>query len=184
VAQLVPLGTTVTAPDLETVSVNPAAGLAAIPLRDAAQVVGRRAAVALEPGALLVQADLASGPGLPAGKALVGASLSVGQLPVELAAGQAVLVVLSGTGGSGGASGPGSGSGSGSTVASPTAPAGSILSRAIVISVSDPSTASASAGAATATFVVTLEVPDEAAAAVAAASAAGDVSLAVMGGSS
>ena len=72
VAHLVPVGMTVTASDLESVSIAPAAGLDAMPLRDAGQVIGRRAAEDLEPGSLLVPGDLAPQRGLPAGAATRG----------------------------------------------------------------------------------------------------------------
>lgn len=172
VAHLVPVGMVVTASDLEAVSIAPVAGLDAIPLRDAGQVVGHRATEPLEPGSMLVPGDLTSAWGLPAGTALVGASLAVNQMPTELAPGQRVLVVLSGTAGA-----------SGGSVPSPTGPPGSVLTQATVTSVSAPGGVSGMAGAESAAFVATLEVPEAAAAAVAAASAAGDISLAVLGGS-
>jgi hypothetical protein len=179
VAQFVPAGMPVASSDVETVSMTPAPGLAAIPLREAGQVVGRRATEPLAPGSLLVPSDLSPHRGLPAGRALVGTSLAVNQLPAELAGGQVVLVVLSGTGGSGASSE----ANSPLTAGAPDRPAGSVLTQAVVVSVSTPSDSSGPAGAEATTFVVSLEVPEVAAAAVAAASAAGDVSLAVLGGS-
>ena len=97
VAHPVPAGMTVTASDLETVSVAPVAGLDAMPLQDAGQVIGHRATEELEPGSLLVPEDLAPQQGLPVGIALVGTSLAVDQMPADLIAGERVLVVLSGT---------------------------------------------------------------------------------------
>lgn len=193
VAHLVPVGMTVTASDLESVSIGPVAGLDAMPLRDAGQVIGRRASEDLEPGSLLVPRDLASQRGLPAGAALVGTSLTVDQMPTDLAPGQRVLVVLSGTMGSAESSPAGSDSaadtssalGSSAIVSSapsPTGPPGSVLTRATVISVVAPGGSSGPAGTQSTTFVTTLEVPEAAAAAVTAASAVGDVSLAVIGG--
>jgi len=179
VAQFVPAGMPVVSADVETVAMTPAPGLAAIPLRDAAQVVGRRATEPLAPGSLLVPSDLSSHRGLPAGRALVGTSLSINQLPAQLADGQVVLVVFSGIGGSDG----GSGANSPLTTGAQDGPAGSVLTQAVVVSVSTPSDSSGPAGANPTTFVVSLEVPEGAAAAVAAASAAGNVSLAVLGGS-
>ena len=193
VVHLVPVGMTVTASDLESVSIAPTAGLDAMPLRDAGQVIGQRAGEDLEPGSLLVPGDLAPRRGLPAGAAIVGTSLAVDQMPADLAPGQSVLVVLSGTMGSGESSPAGSGSaaetsaalGSSASVVSvpsPTGPPGSVLTRATVISVVAPGGSSGPAGTQSTTFVTTLEVPETAAAAVAAASAVGDVSLAVIGG--
>lgn len=193
VAHLVPVGTTVTASDLEAVSISPVAGLDAIPLRDAGQVIGRRVTEDLEPGSLLVPGDVASQRGLPAGIALVGTSLAVDQMPADLAAGQRVLVVLSGTSGAGdssptssespvGTSSAVSGSASAGSVPSPSGPSGSVLTKATVVSVSAPGGSSGLAGAQSTTFVATLEVPEAAAGTVTAASAVGDVSLAVIGG--
>jgi len=193
VAHLVPVGMTVTASDLETVSIAPVAGLEAMPLRDAGQVIGHRAIEALEPGSLLVPGDLGSQRGLPAGTALVGTSLAVDQMPTELAVGQHVLVVLSGTAGADEDSPASSGSAIGSSsalsgpasavsVPSPTGPPGSVLTRATVVAVSGPGGSSGLAGTASTTVLATLDVPEVAAAAVTAASAVGDVSLAVLGG--
>ena len=195
VAQTVPAGATVAASDLESISITPAAGLEAIPLQEAGQVVGRRAAEALEPGSLLVRSELASGLALAAGRALVGSSLAVDQMPAGLAAGQRVLVVLSGTGGSGlgttsglqTGSGLDEGSGAaGGTIAgpvpSPTGPPGSVLTDATVLSVLPASASSGTAGSGSSDLTVTLDVPVAAAAAVTAASASGDVSLAALGG--
>ena len=194
VAHLVPVGMTVAASDFEAVWITPVAGLDAIPLRDAGQVIGRRAMESLEPGSLLVPGDLTSGRGLPAGTALVGASLAVDQMPTELAPGQRVLVVLTGTAGTGRGSAARSGSAvgmpnadggsaSGGSVPSPTGQPGSVLTQATVTSVSAPGGLSGTAGAESAAFVTTLRVPEAAAAAVTAASAAGDIGLAVLGGS-
>ncbi len=194
VTHLVPVGMMVTASDLEAVSIAPVAGLDAIPLRDAGQVIGHRAIELLEPGSLLVPGDLTSERGLPAGTALVGASLAVNQMPTELAPGQRVLVVLTGTASAGEDSATSSGSAvgtpsadggsaSGGSVPSPTGPPGSVLPQATVTSISAPGGLSGTSGAESAAFVATLEVPEAAAATVTAASAAGDISLAVLGGS-
>lgn len=188
VAHLVPAGVTVTASDLGTVSVAPVAGLDAMPLQDAGQVIGRRAAEELEPGSLLVPAELAPQRGLPAGVALIGTSLAVDQTPADLAPGERVLVVLSGTTGVGSGLATATASAAGGTssrasVPSPTGPPGSVFCRATVISVSAAGSSSGLAGTQAATFLATLEVPEAAAGAVTAASAAGDVNLAVVGGS-
>ena len=186
VAQLVPAGMTVTASDLAAVTMLPSAGLDAMPLRDASRVVGRRAALPLEPGSLLVPSDLTSVGGPPPGNALVGTSLSVNQMPMGLTAGQRVLVVLSGTAASISGLTPASGASgasSGQAAGSPTGASGSVLARATAISISVAGASSAIAGAAPTAFLVTLEVPEAEAASVAAASASGDVSLAALGGS-
>jgi hypothetical protein len=184
VAHVVPAGVTVTASDLGIVSLAPVAGLNAMPLQDAARVVGHRAGEDLEPGSLLVPSELVPQSGLPAGVALVGTSLAVDQMPAGLAAGELVLVVLSGTAATGGgvalATTNATGTeASGASVLSATGPPGAILCRATVISVSAPGSSSGQAG----TQSATLEVPEAAAGAVTAASASGNVSLAEVAGS-
>lgn len=194
IAHLIPAGMSVTPSDLVTVSISPVAGLDAIPLRDAGQVLGRRVSEDLEPGSLVVPGDLTSKHGLPAGVALVGTSLAVDEMPTGLAAGQRVLVVLSGTSGatdtspadlSSSAVTPSSANGSAiaGSVPSPTGPPGSILTKATVISISAPSGSSDLTVSQSTSLLATLEVPQAAAAAVTAASAVGNVSLAVIGGS-
>jgi hypothetical protein len=192
IAHLVPAGMSVTASDLVTVSISPVAGLDAIPLRDVGQVLGRRVTEDLEPGSLVVPGDLTSKHGLPAGVAL-GTSLAVDEMPTGLAAGQRVLVVLSGTSGatdtspanfSSSAVTPSAANGSAiaGSVPSPTGPPGSILTKATVISTSAPGGSSDLTGSQSTSLLATLEVPQAAAAAVTAASAVGNVSLAVIGG--
>ena len=192
VARLVPGGTTVSASDLEAVSISAGSGIDAIPLRDAGQVIGHRVTEDLEPGSLLVPADLAPQKGLATGVALVGTSLAVNEMPTGLSAGQRVLVVLSGTSAASDSSptGPASTGGPVSTgnaptgagtVPSPTGPPGSVLAKATVVSVATAGSSSGLAAGQATTLVATLEVPEAAAAAVTAASAVGSVSLAVIG---
>jgi SAF domain len=180
VTRFVPAGVPISAPDLGTVSLPPTPGIAAVTLGELDAVLGRRSAVALEPGDLLVPADVASGPGLPAGRALVGASLATGQMPVELAPGDEVLVVASATGGPALSGDTSLGAGAGSRL---------VLARGTVVSTSAGAQSSdgqgglgaGGAGGAGGT-VATLDVPEVDAPAVAAASSAGDVSLVVIGG--
>lgn len=182
IAHLVPAGTTVTAADLKTVSISRSTSLRGIPPQKAAQVVGRRAGETLEPGSLLVTSELASAHGLADGKALVGTALAINQMPSELAPGEHVLVVLSGTNGTEDSSSNAAATTTQSSQVSPQSAPGSILAHAIVVFVTAPSSSSATTEAESSAYVVSLEVPATAAAAVSAASAAGDVSLAVLGG--
>ncbi len=194
VARLVPVGMIVTAADLETVSIPPVAGLDVMRLRDARQVVGRRATEDLQPGSLLVPGDLASRGGLPKGVALVGTSLAVDQMPADLATGERVLVVLCRTKGAADSSptswgstmgmvSGASGAASDGAVPSPTGPPGSVLTRATVVSLTAPGGSLGLSAARSTDYVATLEVPEAAAAAVTAASAMGDIGLAVIAGS-
>ncbi len=110
VARPVPVGAVLSAADLTVVRVGKDAGLRPVPAGDASRLVGQRAAVALNPGALLTPADVTVRPVPAAGEQLVAISLKSGQLPAAgLRAGDRVLVVVTpGDGsGSGGASGAG-----------------------------------------------------------------------------
>ncbi len=111
VARPVPVGAVLSAADLTVVRVGKDAGLRPVPAGDASRVVGQRAAVALNPGALLTPADVTVRPVPAAGEQLVAISLKSGQLPAAgLRAGDRVLVVVTpgdGSGSSGGASGAG-----------------------------------------------------------------------------
>lgn len=186
-------GTTVTPADLSTLLLSPAPGLDAIPASDSASVIGRSTTVAMDPGSLVVPGELETGPALPTQMALVGASLADNQMPATLAVGDHVLVVLSGTSGltassgSAGASasqartaGPATTPGTSSSVPSPTAPPGAVMATATVITIA--SFQPGSSGSTSASAVVTLEIPDATAGPITAASAAGDISLAMVGG--
>lgn len=190
IARFVPGGSRIVAADLAS---TPIAGggtgthaLATLPTSMEGSVLGRRAAVPLEPGTLLVPADLATGPAVPAGQGLVGATLAADQLPPTLVAGDRVLLVLGG-----GASTSGSGVGGAGAAAAGTAPAGGLLPGGAgsggslgVGTVEGVSSISAGgvAGAGGATELVTLEVPIADAVAVAEASASSEVSLVEIGG--
>ncbi len=81
--------------DLKAVGAALAPGIDAIPFTDESRVINRRAAVGLEPGSLLVTADIASAASPPSGDALVGLALKAGQLPASgVSPGQLVDVVL------------------------------------------------------------------------------------------
>ncbi|HEV2361033.1 MAG TPA: hypothetical protein VGS21_04980, partial [Acidimicrobiales bacterium] len=184
-----------TAADMASVEVTLPSGVSAIAAGDASQVIGKRAAEALMPGSLLSVQELSTGPVLPAGEALVGATLEPNQLPAELAAGSSVLVVLTNASGSTGAV-PGTSGGSSVTAPStgrsarqPSAvllaqPPGSVLCQATVESVTLASaTTSSAAPSSLGGVAVSLEVAGQDAPVVAAASAANEISLAVVPGS-
>lgn len=170
IARYVPQGAMISTAELGSVSITPAAGLGAIPVTNQASVLGRHAAVALEPGALVVRADLTTAPSLPAAAALVGTSLNADQVPLALAAGDHVLVLLGGPSSALQAATAAPGAGSSGSPARSTG----LLARGIVAAVGSAAGQASASG----TEVVTVEVPVASAPAVAAASAAGDVSLA------
>lgn len=93
-ARPVAAGEVITAADVHTVPVAVGGGIDAIPATQAADVVGRPAALPLAAGALLGGA--AVGPSLfpPAGKAVAAVGLKPGMYPLHLAAGDKVQVVL------------------------------------------------------------------------------------------
>ena len=96
VARPVAAGAELTAADLREVEVSAGAGLALVPASRRAAVIGRRAAVALVPGALLTEAQLGAGPDLAPGTVLVALALRAGQFPPALAVGDRVGVVVTG----------------------------------------------------------------------------------------
>lgn len=70
-ARTVPYGQAITAADLTTARIGADAALSPIPAADANQVIGRPAATTLHAGSLLVRADLAASPVVPAGSTAV-----------------------------------------------------------------------------------------------------------------
>lgn len=94
VTRPVAAGAVITAADLKEVGISADPGLQPIPAGERAKIVGRTAAVALSPGMLLTTAQLASGPAVEAGRAVVGVALKPGQFPPELRIGDPVAVVL------------------------------------------------------------------------------------------
>jgi hypothetical protein len=94
VARPVAPGAVITAADLREVGISADPGLRPVPAGDRTKVIGRTAAVALSPGMLLTRAQLASGPTVEAGRAVVGVALKPGQFPPELRIGDSVAVVL------------------------------------------------------------------------------------------
>jgi hypothetical protein len=157
VAKNVPAGATITGSDLTSAGVAAGHSVVAIPASDSAQVVGRVAAERLAAGTLLVRAELATGPLVPAGSSVVGLALKPGMFPAALEPGDRTAVVVTPTG---------SGGGSG----------GSVLVDGATVSQMGPSPDGQST-------LVSVVVPSSDAAAVAAAGALGSVSLVVEGGS-
>ena len=93
VAQPVAAGQALTASDLRVVRLSDAVGLSPLSAALEGSLLGRPAAVALVPGALLVSGDVGAQPAGAAGYALVALALRAGMFPPSLGPGQAVAVV-------------------------------------------------------------------------------------------
>ncbi|MCX5441210.1 SAF domain-containing protein [Streptomyces sp. NBC_00063] len=94
VARDVPAGQALTAADLTVAEVSSDAALAPVSAADRAGVIGKRPAVGLRKGSLLVASQLDAGTGLGDEKQLVGVQVKRGQVPVgTLAPGDDVLAV-------------------------------------------------------------------------------------------
>jgi hypothetical protein len=198
VARPIALGQEIQASDLERVSVGGLRAGEYLPAADASDILGRTAAVGLQPGSLLVPGDLARSASLPAGESIVGLRLSPGEFPAsQVGVGSHVMIVmtagkgqpLSVPGGPDGlgtstvaAPGRGSaskafGSGSGPVGSLPAALGAVLVDDAAVVGVApEPSD-----GAHPGDEVVSVIVPLALAPAVMTAAASGQVSLALVG---
>jgi hypothetical protein len=102
IAQPVPAGQTLTAPDVRVVRVSVVPGLTPVLAGAEGTVLGRPAAVALVPGTLLTSADVGAPPTGAAGYAAVALALKAGAFPPSLSPGDTVAVVPVAASGSGG----------------------------------------------------------------------------------
>jgi hypothetical protein len=106
VAQPVAVGSMITGPDLTTVRLAGGGGLTLIPAADVTTVVGRRAAVSLVPGSLLVPSQLTDKTLIGAGQAQIGITVRGSSLPAQhLSPGQQITLIALGASGSGSGSG-------------------------------------------------------------------------------
>lgn len=94
VGKPVTAGSVITSADLVEARVSSDAALRPIAAQQREDVVGRIAAVNLVPGTLVTTAQLATGPAVEEGRAVVGVALKPGQLPAGLQVGEPVMVVL------------------------------------------------------------------------------------------
>ena len=162
VARPLAVGHVIEAADLRTAQLTTTGpGITLIPASDMASVLGRLVAVPLAPGAPLVRGDLGRSNTLPQGQAVVSVPIGVKQLIANLAAGDHVLVIDTGT-----AAGLG---------VSSSGPAVGISVPATVVEVRQPSSDLGDT-----TAVVTLQLDRSAVQDVASAAAAGHVSLALV----
>ncbi len=177
VTQPVEKGEMLSAADLGEASANLSGGVEAIPVSLTASVSGKRAAVTIPAGSLLVPGDLTSASEIPQGEAVVGIALKDGQYPsTGLQPGDQVMVVQTASPGSplptvagGGSSTPNDNSGA-------TASSGVLVPQATVFAVATPGTNSGGS----VSDLVSVEVPTTLAAAVSTASAADQASLVLL----
>jgi len=156
----VPAGQQLSADDFTTVGVPASPGLRPVPSSDLNTVLGRRAAVALEPDTLLTPSDLTSAPSVTAGMATIGLDLKPGEAPAGLAPGETVMLI---------------GTGTATATASPSTPR-VLAESAGVLTVGVESATTGSGDT-----QLTVSVPAASAPAVAAAAAAGNVAVAALG---
>ena len=193
VEQALVQGQPITGVQLGQADVSVSAGVSYIPVSEASQILGKRAASAVPVGSLLTTADLTATPALAPGSAIVGVALKAGQLPAEgLVAGDRVMIVQTAIPGSplsapvtptsvapssptSSGSGSPSSAGTGATVLSGGS-TGVLVPSAGVFTVASPS-ATAGGGYA---VLVSVEVPSTIAADVATAASAGQVSLVLL----
>jgi hypothetical protein len=93
VARSVAAGQRIASQDLRVVRVVPDASVEVVPAREAAQVVGRRAAVPLAEGSLLTESQLGPIAWPPPGQAVMAVALKPGRMPIGVAPGSHVAVV-------------------------------------------------------------------------------------------
>lgn len=92
-ARDVPAGQALVAEDLTEALVSADPALKPVPAAKEASIIGRAPAVPLVKGTLLVEAQLATGPLVPAGRNIVGLSLKAGQVPLGVRVGDRVMVI-------------------------------------------------------------------------------------------
>ncbi len=81
VTRTIEQGQPIVAQDLGQTSAAISGGVVPIPVSDASELSGRRAAVTIPSGSLLTVGDTTSGQPIPSGFAVVGMALKPGQLP-------------------------------------------------------------------------------------------------------
>jgi len=154
-------------------------GVTAIPVADASELSGHRAAVTIEAGSLLTPEDVTTAAPIVAGDAVVGLALKAGQLPAAgVEPGDQVQIVqtaspgtpLSSVSTSGSSSTSGSESGGGGSAT------GVLVPQATVFDVEVPSSNSSSG----ASLLVSVEVSSTLAASVSTAAAADQISLVLL----
>jgi hypothetical protein len=177
VTQTIHKGETLNAADLGQASASLSGGVESIPASLAASLLGKRAAVTIPAGSLLVPGDVTAAPAIAAGDAVVGIALKNGQYPATgLEPGVQVMVVQTASPGSPLPVGTGGGSSQQSNNSGATPVTGVLVPQAMVFDVTTPG---ANSGG-TVTELVSLEVPATFASTVATAAAADQASLVLL----
>lgn len=173
VIETIQQGQVIRGSDLGQASVAVTSGVVPIPVSDASELSGKRAAVTIPAGSLLVTADVTGTRSIAAGDAVVGVALKAGQLPASgVEPGDPVMIVETSSSGSALASSASAGASSGD----PGSSTGVLVPEAVVYDVDSPP-ADSSSGA---SELVSVEVSGTLAAAVTTAAATGQVSLALL----
>jgi SAF domain len=172
----VPQGALLQSADLGVARLSYSPALAPIPASDLLNIVGRRTSVPLMAGNLLETDDLAGGPAVPRGEAVVGIAVDAAQLPAEgVAPGDAVNVVFTGQLDASDAGSQQLPSDS-SNGTSPPVAAGGVMASDVTVTAIEPD------GSNPGSFVVSVGVPSVLASLVAEASAAGEAAIVLVGG--
>ncbi len=173
VTQAIQQGQKLSGSELGEASVSISSGVSPIPVADATELVGQRAAFTIPAGSLLTAADVTDSQPIVAGDAIVGMALKAGQLPAAgVESGDEVMVVQTASLGAP-LDSPLSAGGSSGTVRAST---GVLVPEALVFDVEAPPTDSESS----ASQLVSVEVSSTLAAAVSTAAAADQVSLVLL----
>ena len=158
--------------ELGQVRVSITGGVTPIPVADAAELTGKRAAVSMPAGSLLIAGDLTGAQPIGAGDAVVGLALKSGQLPsAGVESGDEVMVVQTASLGDPLAPSTSTGGASGGDAST-----GVLVPEALVFDVEVPPADSASS----ASQLVSVEVSSTLAPAVSAAAASDQVSLVLL----
>lgn len=177
VTRTIEQGQILSSTDLGQASASLSDGVQAIPVSLSASFSGKRAAVTIPAGSLLVPGDVTSGPTIPPGDAVVGIALKDGQYPsTGVQPGGQVMVVQTASPGSSLPVGTMSESTSASNGSEANAGTGVLVPDAAVFDVTTPG---ANSGG-TVSELVSVEVPTTLAAAVSTAAAADQVSLVLL----
>jgi hypothetical protein len=179
VTQTIEQGQLIAGSQLGEATASISSGVTAIPVADASELSGHRAAVTIETGSLLTPEDVTTAPPIASGDAVVGLALKPGQLPAAgVEPGDQVEMVQTASPGTPLSSVPTSSSSS--TSASQSSGSGSatgvLVPQASVFDVEVPSSNSSS----DASLLVSVEVSSTLAASVSTAAAADQISLVLL----
>jgi hypothetical protein len=173
VTETIQQGQVIRGSDLGQASVAVTGGVVPIPVSDASELSGKRAAVTIPAGSLLVTGDVARTRSIAAGDAVVGLALKAGQLPASgVLPGDQVMIVQTAASGSPLVSSAPADSSPGD----PGSSTGVLVPEATVYDVASPP-ADSSSGA---SELVSVEVSGTLVAAVTTAAATSQVSLALL----